>query len=247
MRKMMINGLRVGSDPQTIQGRSEGIVLRGVINTSQKMSGEWKEIPHWISVFFTGALKDRITAMKVKKGSTLAVTGNYALSVNETEKGPMLNISVFADSVEYSTGSIGTTGTLSVFCTDMGLCADLNQFQSGGGYVDAAYNTGFGENKQTEYLRLVFSAAPNALVQKGKRIDVIGKWDVNLVSKDGKNYINQTIYVGSYNKSPFVPKNDAQTAPAPVPAVAAAPVQSAAGGGIDLADFEEIGDDTLPF
>ena len=258
MKKIIINGMRVIVDPQRINGKNgengEAIVVRGVINTSQKVQGEWKDVPHYMSVFFTGGLKSRVEAMKLKKGSTLSVIGNYAVSVYQAEgKEPQLNISVFADSVEYSTGSIGSTGTLSVFCTDMGICTDIHQITSGG-YVDAAYNTGYGDNKQTEYIRLLFTGATNALVQKGKRIDVIGKWDVNLVSKDGKTYINQTIYTGTYNKSPFTKRDSsapaaasAPTAEAPHAAPAPAPSAPDPASSLSLEGFEEIGDNVAFF
>lgn len=249
MKKIIINGMRVISDPQVVNGKSgEAVVARCVINTSQKVNNEWKDIPRYMSVFFTGAVRSHFDAMKAKKGSTLSVIGNYALSVYQAEgKEPALNISVFADSVEFSTGSIGNTGTMAVFCTDMGICADIHA-TANGGYVDAAYNSGYGENKQTEYIRLLFTGATNPLVQKGKRIDALGKWDAGLVCKDGKTYINQTIYVGTYNKSPFTPKNSAPaTAPTAAPVPQAAPAVAAPAPSMSLEGFEEIGTDVAFF
>lgn len=257
MKKMMINGLKVTSEPWVkASEKGEFLCIPGMCKTSVKVSTGYTEIENEFKICCAGDVKARAERMKIKTGSSLSIVGNYTVSVVQKEGKSAPVIFVFADDIEYSTGAIGTTGTLSVWGTDMGICTDVHTIPSGG-YVDAAYNTGYGENRKTDYIRLLFSGTPNALVQKGKRIDVTGRWTVNITEKDdGKVYINQTICTGAnnYNKAPFT-KRDSSSAPSasapaaeaspavPSEAPAAAPTPSS----LSLEGFEEIGDNVAFF
>ena len=254
MNVIQINGAAIVDTK--VSGDGNTLIVRCVKNTAEKKDGQWGTKPNYFTMLFRDAQRERFEKMKAKPGSSIWVIGSYTTSTytgSADESGvpkTYLNITVNPYDFGYSSGSFGSTGLFDVTHTNIGIIADPTTVSGDFHYVDGLYDIGYGDNQRTEKVRLCFNGALPSCIGKGKRVDIIGRVDIALnQGKDGKTYVNKTVYVKECNKTPFTPKkeNPADGAQPPVEAVQTPVQPNAAQSSLDFTDFEDVSVDSGVF
>lgn len=250
MNKITISGLIVVAAAEETKNGGY-YYLRCKKNIPEHTKDGWVTTSLWPTLFISAAQKEQLDKMKVKPGSSLNVGGNYSLSTyTASDNKTYINFTVIPDYIEYSTG-ISDSGLFDVTHTNGGIVSDVTKVSDNFSYCDVLFDEGYGDNKKTERIRACFSGTIPNCVAKGKRIDFIGRLAVALnQGKDGKTYLNRTVYVKECSKTPFFPKKTEDgTSPAPATNVASVAPQTpqASESQFDLSDFEEVNDDSTAF
>lgn len=246
MNVITVTGLIVVAEAEST--KNGGYFVRCKKNLPEKnKDGSWTTNALWPTLFLTQEQKAQYDKMKVKPGSGLNVVGHYSLGTYVASDGnTYINFSIIPDRFEYSTG-ISDSGLFSVTHTNGGIVSEITQVNDNFAYCDVLFDEGYGENKKTERVRACFSGTVPSCVTKGKRIDFSGRLAVALnQGKDGKTYLNRTVYVKDCAKTPFFPKKAEDNNPAPeannttAPTTAPTAQTAAPQEQFDLSDFDEV-------
>jgi hypothetical protein len=243
MNKITVTGLIVVASPEAT--KNGGYFLRCKKNISEKKGGEWSTVAMWPTLFLNDSQYETVTKMGVKPGSTIAVGGNYTVApYTATDGKSYINFTIVPDYIEYSTGN-SDSGLFSVTHTNCGIVSELTKVNENFSYADVLFDEGWGDNKKTQRMRVCISGNVPACVEKGKRVDVIGRLSLSLnQGKDGKVYLNRSCYAKEVVKTPFFPKKPEEnaggnTASAAIP-TAAPQGPTNAQAQFDLSEFEEV-------
>jgi single-stranded DNA-binding protein len=128
-------------------------------NTS---TNQWENVTEWVSVVFSGALKDVAAKLLANGSACMNITGNLdASTYTSTKDGNVYaNATVFAESVDYA---LGRTGSMTVV-TQGRLGRDVNDK----GLTSLAVTKGYGEKATTMWLSLKLDPATVSRMKLGK-------------------------------------------------------------------------------
>ena len=185
-------------------------------NTS---TNQWENVTEWVSVVFSGALKDVAAKLLAKGSACMNITGNLdASTYTSTKDGSVhANATVFAETAEYA---MGKTGSMTVVAQGR-LGRDVNDK----GLTSLAVTKGYGEKATTMWLSLKLDPATASRMKlgKGSTVTVTSRYNGTSVF----NNAAQVSVVELATEFCFLPKKkeetentpDAMSAPPPASAI----------------------------
>jgi hypothetical protein len=185
-------------------------------NTS---TNQWENVTEWVSVVFSGALKDVAAKLLANGSACMNITGNLdASTYTSTKDGNVhANATVFAESVDYA---LGRTGSMTVV-TQGRLGRDVNDK----GLTSLAVTKGYGEKATTMWLSLKLDPATASRMKlgKGSTVTVTSRYNGTSVF----NNAAQVSIIALATEFCFLPKKKEETENTP-DAMSAPPPASAA-------------------
>ena len=184
-------------------------------------TNQWDNVTEWVTVMFSGPLKDVATKLLSKGSACMNITGSFEASTYTSTKdgNTYANATVFAESVSYA---MGKTASMTVIAQGR-LGRDVNDK----GLTSLAVTKGYGEKETTMWfnLKMDASTASRMKLAKGSAVTVTARYNGTSVF----NNAAQTSIVALSVEFCHLPKKKDEGTTDAAPDAMAAPAPTIAG------------------